>query len=88
MRSHASPEKAVYLNSQTFKAENFTLCIYRRTMADKPIILWFRRDLRLADHPALDAAALSGAPIIPVYILDDETPGHWRPGGEIGRAHV
>jgi deoxyribodipyrimidine photo-lyase len=50
-------------------------------MADKPIIVWFRRDLRLADHPALDAAAASGAPIIPVYILDDETAGHWRLGG-------
>ncbi len=44
-------------------------------------ILWFRRDLRLADHPALTAAVESGAGVIPVYILDDETPGRWRAGG-------
>ncbi len=45
-----------------------------------PIIMWFRQDLRLSDHPALVAAAAAGA-IIPVYILDDETPGEWRWGG-------
>ncbi|HXW23089.1 MAG TPA: deoxyribodipyrimidine photo-lyase [Rhodomicrobium sp.] len=45
------------------------------------VLVWFRRDLRLADHTALTAAALSGFPIIPVYILDDETPGNWRMGG-------
>ena len=50
-------------------------------MAQPPIILWFRRDLRLADHPALSAAAATGAPVIPLYILDDETPGAWRLGG-------
>jgi deoxyribodipyrimidine photo-lyase len=50
-------------------------------MSDRPIILWFRRDLRLGDHPALDAAAASGAPIVPVYVLDDDTPGAWRLGG-------
>ncbi|MFS0770916.1 cryptochrome/photolyase family protein [Sphingomonas sp. 1P08PE] len=45
-----------------------------------PVILWFRQDLRLADQPALIAAAAEG-PVIPVYILDDETPGDWRIGG-------
>src|SRR5271166_215272 len=44
-------------------------------------LLWFRRDLRLADHAALTAAVESGFPIIPVYILDDETPATWRMGG-------
>ncbi len=42
-------------------------------------ILWLRRDLRLADQPALTAAVRSG-PVIPVYILDDETPKHRRMG--------
>ena len=46
-----------------------------------PIIVWFRQDLRLTDNPALDAAAKSGQPILPVYILDDETPGDWKMGG-------
>jgi deoxyribodipyrimidine photo-lyase len=47
----------------------------------KPVIVWFRRDLRLADNPALAAAAASGAPVMPVFVLDDETPGAWRAGG-------
>ena len=43
-------------------------------------IVWFRQDLRLADHPALTVAANAG-PVVPVYVLDDETPGDWRIGG-------
>ena len=39
-------------------------------MTNKPIILWFRQDLRLSDNPALDYAAKSLRPIIPIYILD------------------
>jgi deoxyribodipyrimidine photo-lyase len=45
-----------------------------------PTILWFRRDLRLADQAALVAAAKAG-PVIPVYVLDDETPKHRKMGG-------
>ncbi|MCB8876502.1 cryptochrome/photolyase family protein [Acidisoma silvae] len=36
-----------------------------------PVLLWFRRDLRLTDQDAVAAAAESGAPVIPVFILDD-----------------
>jgi deoxyribodipyrimidine photo-lyase len=46
-----------------------------------PVILWLRRDLRLADQPALVAAIASDAPVIPVFILDDETPKHRLMGG-------
>jgi len=46
----------------------------------KPILLWFRQDLRLADNPAL-AAAVKEGPIVPLFILDDETPGKWKMGG-------
>jgi deoxyribodipyrimidine photo-lyase len=35
-----------------------------------PTILWFRRDLRLRDHPALEAAAKKG-PVTPLFVLDD-----------------
>jgi deoxyribodipyrimidine photo-lyase len=45
-----------------------------------PVIMWFRQDLRLADNSALAAAAAAG-PVIPVFVLDDETPGDWRWGG-------
>ncbi|HEX7822463.1 MAG TPA: deoxyribodipyrimidine photo-lyase [Sphingobium sp.] len=45
-----------------------------------PSILWLRRDLRLSDQAALRAAAVAGS-VIPVYILDDETPKHRAMGG-------
>ena len=35
-----------------------------------PQIVWLRRDLRLADHPALCAAAEAGQ-VVAVYVLDD-----------------
>jgi deoxyribodipyrimidine photo-lyase len=38
---------------------------------DAPVILWFRRDLRLGDHAALTAAAASGRPVIPVFLHDE-----------------
>ena len=43
--------------------------------ADAPVILWFRDDLRLADHAALHAAAETGRPVLPVFILDDAFAG-------------
>jgi deoxyribodipyrimidine photo-lyase len=44
-------------------------------------LLWFRRDLRLADNPALDGAVAIGRPVIPIYICDDADAGEWSPGG-------
>ena len=43
-------------------------------------LLWFRRDLRLADNPALNAAVAIGRPVIPVFICDDADAGEWSPG--------
>ncbi|AWK86736.1 cryptochrome/photolyase family protein [Azospirillum thermophilum] len=45
-----------------------------------PVIVWFRNDLRLADNPALAAAAATGAPVIPLYILEED-PEDPRPLG-------
>ncbi len=45
-----------------------------------PVLLWFRQDLRLSDQAALAAAAAEG-PVIPVYVLDDESPRQWAMGG-------
>ena len=39
-------------------------------MNNSPIIVWFRRDLRLRDHEALAAACATGRPVIPVFISD------------------
>ena len=54
-------------------------------MTDAPLILWFRRDLRLADHPMLSAGVATGRPLLPVVILDPETvaqgaAARWRWG--------
>jgi deoxyribodipyrimidine photo-lyase len=45
-----------------------------------PVLLWLRRDLRLADQPALVAAIHDGA-VIPVYVLDDAAAKHYAMGG-------
>ncbi len=45
-----------------------------------PVIVWLRRDLRLSDQPAFCAAAREG-PVVPVFVLDDETAGDRRLGG-------
>lgn len=45
-----------------------------------PHIVWLRRDLRLADQPALYSAARQG-PVICVYVLDDERAGNRAMGG-------
>jgi deoxyribodipyrimidine photo-lyase len=34
-------------------------------------IVWFRRDLRVHDHPALTAAARGADRVVPVFVLDD-----------------
>ena len=52
-----------------------------RPPVSRPVIVWFRQDLRVADHAALAAAVDSGAPVVPVYILDDEGAGPWALGG-------
>lgn len=44
-----------------------------------PSLLWFRQDLRLNDNPALNAALKTGR-VIPVYVLDDDSPGDWQRG--------
>jgi deoxyribodipyrimidine photo-lyase len=54
-------------------------------MSEGPLILWFRRDLRLGDQPMLSAAVATGRPLVPVFVLDPETEAigaaaKWRLG--------
>ena len=44
-------------------------------------IVWFRDDLRLADHPALRAALERGGPVVLLYLLDEISPGIRPLGG-------
>ncbi len=43
-------------------------------------IVWFRRDLRLSDHPALEWASTEFSKIIPVYIHAPEEEANWISG--------
>ena len=43
-------------------------------------LVWFRRDLRLADNPALHRAALSHDRIVPAYIHAPQEERPWEPG--------
>ncbi len=49
----------------------------------RPIIYWFRKDLRLEDQPALTGLARSGQPVVPVFIWaphEEGEDGQWAPG--------
>src|SRR5262245_50851069 len=51
-------------------------------MSGAPVIVWFRDDLRIADHPALVTAARAGAPLLCLYVLDEDSS---RPLGGAAR---
>jgi deoxyribodipyrimidine photo-lyase len=48
------------------------------------ILLWFKRDLRIADHPALAEAAARG-PVLPVHVIE---PGLWAEPDASGRQYA
>jgi deoxyribodipyrimidine photo-lyase len=51
------------------------------TDGSRTVLLWFRHDLRLADHAALHAAVSTGCNVLPVFVLDDAAAETWAPGG-------
>lgn len=42
------------------------------TINKTPVIVWFRKDLRLSDNRALTAAVDHGGPVIPLYIREEK----------------
>ncbi|MBA2531555.1 MAG: deoxyribodipyrimidine photo-lyase [Nocardioidaceae bacterium] len=49
-------------------------------------LMWFRRDLRLADNPALLEAVRAGTDgVVPLFVLDDRL---WAPAGPARRAYL
>lgn len=44
-------------------------------------VVWLRNDLRLHDNPALEWALGQDGPVTLLYVLDDQSPGHWKLGG-------
>ena len=43
-------------------------------------LVWFRRDLRLADNPALHRAASEYERVIPIYLHAPQEEAPWSPG--------
>lgn len=50
-------------------------------MSKTTCIVWFRQDLRVADNPALEAAARRRGPVVPVFVWSPEGEGEWPLGG-------
>jgi deoxyribodipyrimidine photo-lyase len=50
-----------------------------RSADSAPVLIWFRRDLRLADNHALAAARETGRPLVALFVLDEDDPH--PPGG-------
>lgn len=50
-------------------------------MPSTPVIAWYRNDLRIADHAPLAAAARRDAPVIAVFVLDENPVNPWPAGG-------
>jgi len=48
-------------------------------------VMWFRRDLRLADNPALLTAMEHADEVLPLFVLDDAL---WKPAGAARRAFL
>ena len=53
----------------------------RKAENNRPALVLFRDDLRVADNRALSAAAGTGKPIVAAYVLDEESPGMRAHGG-------
>ena len=54
---------------------------HRPLATDRPVLVWLRDDLRLADNPALHHASESGRPIVVLWVLDEASPGLGVIGG-------
>jgi deoxyribodipyrimidine photo-lyase len=49
-------------------------------MSTSTTLVWFRRDLRLADNPALVAAVTASDRVLPVYVHAPDEEAPWAPG--------
>ncbi len=50
------------------------------TMKHDVALIWFRRDLRIVDNPALTAALQSAKTVVPVFVWAPEEEGQFQPG--------
>ena len=52
----------------------------KNDFVSSPAIVWFRRDLRISNNPALDYAMRHNKQVIAVYIHDHNLSSKWKPG--------
>ena len=50
-----------------------------------PAVMWFRRDLRISDNPALLEAAAGDGEVLPLFVVD---PALWGPSGPSRRHYL
>lgn len=58
--------------------------VSQQTMQTTSSVMWFRRDLRLGDNPALLGACADGD-VLPLFVLD---PALWDPAGDVRLAYL
>ena len=73
--------------ARTYRATS-ELTLPMASQTPRPCIVWFRDDLRLSDHPALHAASKTGAPVICLYVFDEQSrrTAAWRRGALVAGA--
>lgn len=72
-----APGQCVFFTAAGYHGHGFFAWVVVVTVA----LVWFRRDLRLQDNPALQAALDAGHVPVPVYIHAPHEEGDWAPGG-------
>lgn len=72
-----APGQCVFFTAAGYHGHGFFAWVVVVTVA----LVWFRRDLRLQDNPALQAALDAGHLPVPVYIHAPHEEGDWAPGG-------
>src|SRR5581483_7925550 len=65
--------------------EDPPLCAHGELSMPAPAVMWFRRDLRLSDNPALREALAGGDGAVALFVLD---PRLWGPAGPSRRAFL
>ena len=69
-----APPQDIFEKKKIAQQEGFTNPRTWLHQCSMNVLVWFKRDLRIADHPALARAAGMG-PVLPLYVVE---PDYWR----------
>jgi deoxyribodipyrimidine photo-lyase len=68
------------LRSASFESESAAAAKPPHMPPHSTALVWFRRDLRLSDNPALQFALANAGSVVPIYVFAPEEDGEWAPG--------